>query len=94
MSVRSLPLAVVVAEECGNGVRIGVGAEKFPQRHSLLPGEVENQPAQSGVANPQAYSAIAQQPSLHGRLVLATDVLVLLSWPWRMLRNRRRHAGS
>lgn len=68
MSVRSLPLAVVVAEECGNGVRIGVGAEKFPQRHSLLPGEVENQPAQSGVANPQAYSAIARARSLAAAL--------------------------
>lgn len=75
MSVRSLPLAVVVAEECGNGVRIGVGAEKFPQRHSLLPGEVENQPAQSAL---RIHKRI--RPSRSSRACMAGSSWQLMFW--------------
>lgn len=60
-AVRSVPVSVLIAEEvgtcCPGG---GVCDKKVPQRDGILDGELEREPADSLVSDPQPDSPIAK----------------------------------
>lgn len=73
MSVRSVPVSVLLAEECGSSVWICIGGEELSHGDASVDGQVEDQPSQAAVSEPQADSAIAQRSGLDGRIVLGDD---------------------
>lgn len=78
MSCKSVHVSVLLAQECGPGVLIGVGNEEVAQGDAGIAIQMKDQPAETAVSHPQPDSSVAQQPGADGRVVLGdhSDVFV------------------